>query len=126
MPSIDNWIKKGMDRLQRKWDKAYRCPLCGCYNFFLSGMIDDWLFEMPRYFYMNNEERRIVTVELLKRFKEKGPTDSFQDHHYSYVMGVTMFVCHACHKKIHHSDEKPWCDWKPIDKRTEIKLYEKN
>jgi hypothetical protein len=119
------YLKSGMNYLERKKKKAMRCPICGCLNFFVQVTIDEWMSKAPRAFDLKNDEKRFLYGELMNRFVVDEPTCGMDTHHVSYVFDITMPVCSDCHKKIHHSDEKPWSDFKPIDKRHDPKRYEK-
>ena len=121
---MNQLIDQALRFLDKRKRQSGRCVICGKLNFLLETKIDEWMAK-PRIAYdLSNDQKRFLQAEILKRYRIDEPTCGMDTHHISYVMDITMPVCSDCHKKIHHSDEKPWADYKPIDNRNDPKMYE--
>jgi len=115
--NLEKHIELGIKHLDVKRRRARYCPICKSLNFSIDNILIDWIFKPPRIYDISQEQQTFVISEIKKRYKVSGNVCSLEIHHISYEMEITMPLCVECHKKVHNSNEEPWCKYKPIDKR---------
>lgn len=117
---IDKYIEQGSKHLDIEFKRAKHCPICKTIDFPVREIIDDWMSKPSRAYDISIADKRFIISELM-RYKLPSNICQIETHHISYEMEITMPLCIKCHKKVHNSDESPWCKYKPIDKRLVLK-----
>jgi predicted nucleic acid-binding Zn ribbon protein len=65
----------------------------------------------------------IESVNELLEEQGRLPVRRVVEHHTSYELDETVFVCTSCHGRIHHTDDKELAPLRPKDSRTKRRVY---